>query len=106
MSVSANLLAADGSSAEDRHETVRIDRADPVERYRYVCPNGHHDWDRTNNHIWCRSCRQQSENGDDVDPEHWEIYDKKRDETIPWSAIEVEADRGDWSAQRRRSAPR
>ena len=93
------LLLADGSSPLDAHETVRIDRSTPTERYRYVCPNGHTDWDKTNNHIWCRSCRQQAENGDDVHPEHWEIVDKKTDEEIPWSAVEISADRGAWSAQ-------
>lgn len=94
----ANSLVCDGSSELDAHETVRIDRSNAVERYRYVCPNGHTDWDLTNNHIWCRSCRRQAENGEDVDPEHWEIYDKRDHREIPWSAVEVRADRGTWSA--------
>jgi len=68
--------------------TITIDRTGP-DRYRYVCPNGHTNWDRTNNHIWCPSCRRQSEHGADIEPEHWEIHDKKTDDTIPWSAIQI-----------------
>ncbi|MFC4549354.1 MULTISPECIES: hypothetical protein [Halorussus] len=70
-------------------KTVTISRTGPG-RYRYVCPNGHSDWDRTNNHIWCRGCRRQAENGVDVNAEHWEIHDKKTGRTIPWSAIQIE----------------
>jgi len=70
-------------------KTVTIDRTGP-DRYRYVCPNGHTNWDRTNNHIWCPECRRQAEHGADVEPEHWEIHDKKTGETIPWSAIQLQ----------------
>lgn len=79
----------DGSSIADREPTVVIDPDDESQRWRYRCPNGHTDWDRTNNHVWCRSCRHQAENGDDLDPEHWFIVDSKTDEEIPWSAVEV-----------------
>ncbi|MFW5905611.1 MAG: hypothetical protein ACOCUO_02065, partial [archaeon] len=64
---------ADGSAVADRHPVVVIDRSDFVDRHRYVCPNGHSRWDPTNAHIWCRSCRDQYEAGDDVDPEHYEL---------------------------------
>lgn len=86
--MSQGELAGDGSSVEDSRPTVTISRAG-AERYRYVCPNGHIDWDRTNAHIWCRSCRQQNENGDDVTPEHWEIHDKKHDRNVHWSRVRV-----------------
>lgn len=83
-------IVADGSAPSDQHEPVRIDRTKEPERWRYVCPNGHTNWDRTNNHIWCRACRRQVEAGEeDISPEHWEIYDKQRDRTIPWSAVRV-----------------
>ena len=71
--------------------TTTIDRTGPG-RYRWVCPNGHSSWDRTNNHIWCPTCQRQSEQGADVSPEHWEVYDKKTGETIPWSEIEFEGE--------------
>jgi hypothetical protein len=69
-------------------ETVKIDRNGP-ERYRFVCPNGHPQWDRTNNHIWCPGCQRQSEQGADVEPEHWFVYDKRDDERIHWSRVEI-----------------
>jgi len=79
----------DGSARADAHPTVTIDRTVAAQRWRYVCPNGHTDWDRTNNHIWCRGCRRQCEAGDDVDPEHFELVDKQTGERIPWSAVKV-----------------
>lgn len=84
-------LVADGSAAADAHPRVRVDRQD--EPYRWRCPNGHTDWDKTNSHIWCRSCRMQNENGEDMDPEHYEIVDEKTDREIPWSAVELVHDR-------------
>lgn len=73
--------------------TVRIDRRKAVIRYRYTCPEGHVNWDRTNNHIWCRACRQQHENGQDVDPEHYHIIDQKNGEEIAWANVELVGDR-------------
>ncbi|NLV14378.1 hypothetical protein GOC77_14010 [Haloarcula argentinensis] len=67
-----------------------MDRSRTREKWRYTCPNGHTDWDCTNNHVWCRGCRRQLEAGDeDISPEHWEIYDKQRDRYIPWSAVRL-----------------
>ena len=87
MSTSKDVLRGDGSSALDARERVEVDR----QRWpwRWTCPRGHPNWDRTNNHIWCPGCRREAENGADVDPEHYEIFDKRRDETIPWSAVEI-----------------
>jgi len=80
-------VVGDGSSVADAHPAVEIDRSELAQRWRYVCPNGHTDWDCTNNHIWCRGCRRQVEAGDDVAPEHWAIYDKQRDRSLPWSTV-------------------
>lgn len=77
-------IETDGSAEADA-ERVRIDRT--AEPYRWVCPNGHVDWSRTNNHVWCRSCRRQHEAGADVTPEHYEILDRKTEERLPWSAV-------------------
>lgn len=91
---SASDSAFDPGSGTDpiTHRTRVIIDAD-AERYRYVCPNGHADWDRTNNHLWCRGCRRQADNGADVDPEHYRLFDKKREEVVPWEVVEI-ADRG------------
>lgn len=89
MSVTETTLA-DGSAVADQRATVRIDRSNQRERWRFVCPNGHTNWAPTNNHLWCKGCRRQVEAGhDDVDPEHWELVDKQTDEEIPWSAVEL-----------------
>lgn len=90
--MSTRQLLTDGSAAVDAGKPVRIDRTNPADRYRYVCPNGHVNWDRTNNHIWCRSCRRQCEAGDDVDPEHYELLDKKTGERIDWSRVRLAED--------------
>jgi len=80
------VAVGDGSSVEDAHR-VRIDRSNPVERYRYTCPNGHINWDRTNNHIWCRQCLRAHEAGEDVHPEHYHIVDQTSGEKISWGAV-------------------
>lgn len=80
-------LRADGSARSDARERVLVDRE--REPYRWACPNGHVDWDRTNSHVWCRGCRRRAEAGGRVDPEHYEIVDRKTGETVPWSAVEL-----------------
>lgn len=81
-------LRTDGSSVEDARR-VRIDRSETLDRWRYVCPNGHRGWSPTNRHIWCRDCRRASEQGADVDPEHWHVIDKRTGEEIHWSRVEL-----------------
>ena len=78
-------LAAESSDSP----LVRIDRSRTPQRWRYLCPEGHSNWDRTNNHIWCRSCRRANEAGEDIDPEHYVVLDVKTGEEIPWSRIEI-----------------
>lgn len=87
--MSTTELVTDGSARADAPERVTIDRRTDADRWRYRCPRGHTDWDRTNNHIWCRGCRRQAEAGEDVDPEWYELVDERTGETIPWSAVEV-----------------
>lgn len=72
-----------------QQQGVVIDRSEFADRARYVCPNGHANWDRTNNHIWCQSCARASTFDNDIDPEHYELIDKKTDQEIPWSAVTV-----------------
>jgi ribosomal protein L37AE/L43A len=86
MSVGVREPRTDGSAAADAHEIVRVDRHD--EPYRWRCPNGHTSWDRTNAHIWCHSCRRAGEGGADVEAEHYEIVDAKRERAVPYSAVE------------------
>jgi Zn finger protein HypA/HybF involved in hydrogenase expression len=80
-------VRADGSAVADRHETVEIDRTD--EPYRWRCPNGHTSWDKTNNHIWCPSCKRAADHGADVEAEHWAVVDEKAKEAIPYAAVEI-----------------
>lgn len=76
-------IVADGSAEADGPGRVVVDRSDPATRWRFVCPNGHTDWDPTNSHLWCASCAALH----GVDPEYYELLDKKHDESIPWSAV-------------------
>lgn len=84
-------VASDANPELPESEIVEIDRSDFVQRHRYVCSERrmHSDWDKTNNHIWCRGCRRQCDAGDDVDPEKYEIYDRKREETIAWERVRL-----------------
>ena len=71
-------------------EVVTIDRRQTADRWRFTCPYGHTDWDRTNNHAWCPTCRHLNESGLDIDPEHYAILDKKREVMIPWEQLRLE----------------
>jgi hypothetical protein len=82
-------MRTDGSAVLDARERIEIDRSKPSERWRYRCPNGHVDWSRTNNHVWCKGCSRASRQNPAIDPEHYELIDAKTDEAIPWSAVEV-----------------
>lgn len=77
---------ADLPVADDDH-VVEIDRSKEADRWRYTCPLGHTVWDRTNNHAWCSHCRRAAEAGHDVDPEHYQILDKKNQVLIPWEQV-------------------
>lgn len=73
--------------------SVTIDRSRTAVRYRWVCPNGHVDWDRTNDHTWCRGCKRAADRGEDLDPEHHAVWDKKRDELVPYENITLSGGR-------------
>jgi hypothetical protein len=75
----------DGSSTADAYPLTRINREDPVERYRYRCPNNHTSWDKTNGGIWCAICSRQG-----LDPHYHHVMDAKTGEHIPWSSVELD----------------
>lgn len=55
------------------------------ERWRYLCPNGHTNWQPTNGGIWCQQCSRQH----DIDDPHWHaLVDQKTDELVPWEHID------------------
>lgn len=85
-------LMGDGSALQDSHPPVLVDRE--AEPYRWRCgARAHTDWDRTNNHIWCRGCLRQHEAGvDGVDPEHYAVWDGKHGRLVPWSAVVTPSD--------------
>lgn len=78
------------SATVEADKIIAIDRTKTSDRWRYCCPRGHTDWDRTNNHAWCVACRRLNESGYDVDPEHYHILDKKRGVMIPWEQLRLE----------------
>lgn len=85
----ATHLRGDGSSVHDRRPTVTISTKGH-EKWRYRCPQGHCNWDRTNNHGWCPECAAAAAQGVDVDPEFWFVVDQKTGEEIAWERLEFE----------------
>lgn len=69
---------------------VTIDLDDDLDRWRYTCPNGHRSWEPTNQHFWCSKCSQTW----DVDPEFWELRDRKTDEQIHRDRVGLSPNRG------------
>ena len=55
--------------------SVEIELDDDADRWRFACPNGHRSWEPTNGHFWCAQCAQTL--SDDVDPEFYELHDRK-----------------------------
>jgi hypothetical protein len=82
-------IIADGSATADSPIRREIDLSDPIDRRRYRCPYGHCAWDRTNSHIYCASCARHADQNSALSPEHYELYDAKEDETIPWAAVRI-----------------
>lgn len=85
MSVSASIVA-DGSSPADAHELVFIRASEARDRWRYRCANNHTRWEGRGEYLICHSCAEMH----DVDPIYRELYDAKREETIPWSSVVIE----------------
>lgn len=69
-----------------------IDTDDDLDRWRFVCPNGHRTWEPTNYHFWCSSCAQavQQDPELDVDPEFDQLHDKRTDELLERDEVEIE----------------
>lgn len=57
-------------------EPVNID--DDADRWRWVCPAGHRNWEPTNHHFWCQQCPLAPEK----EPIFHELHDLRRDRTV------------------------
>lgn len=69
--------------------SVEIDADDTVDRWRWVCPNGHRSWEPTNNHFYCKECARQTEHGADADPVFSKLRDARTGETFSREEIEI-----------------
>jgi 5-methylcytosine-specific restriction endonuclease McrA len=57
-----------------RTEVIRLD--EEVDRWQWVCPNGHRSWEPTNDHFWCQKCAQLK----DVDGVFHRLRNKRTDD--------------------------
>lgn len=93
MMSSSHAIVTDGSAPADARPRVRVDKDDLLDRMRFTCPRGHMSWEPTtpsrSGHIWCKTCARHAEHDDRVSAEYWAILDRKADETVPWSAVEL-----------------
>jgi hypothetical protein len=64
-------------------DTVTIDR--DAERYRWLCPAGHANWEPTGEHIWCQTCYRL-----EMDAAHDTLCDAKAGTTIPFERVTLE----------------
>ncbi|MFP8952403.1 hypothetical protein ACLI4Z_16475 [Natrialbaceae archaeon A-arb3/5] len=58
--------------------TIQVD--DEIDRWKWVCPRGHRDWEPTNHHFWCAACARAAD--DDVMPEFDSLHNKQSGETV------------------------
>jgi hypothetical protein len=65
--------------------SVRIRLEDETDRWKWVCPNGHRNWEPTNNHFWCQTCARHPE----ADGEFSELRDKTTGEVHDRDNLEL-----------------
>jgi len=54
----------------------RINLDEKLDRWRWTCPNGHRNWEPTNNHFWCQACARA-----DLEAVFQELHDTRTGET-------------------------
>lgn len=59
-------------------------------KHRWECPAGHKSWERTNSHLWCHGCSQETDHNPDADPEWYELKDTRSGELVPFSELKEE----------------
>jgi hypothetical protein len=67
-----------GVATREDDELTIIELDDELDRWKWVCPRGHRDWEPTNRHFWCASCARSY----DVDPEFSELHNRKTGERL------------------------
>lgn len=65
-------------------ETINLDKH--VDRWRWACPNGHRNWEPTNEHFWCQQCARAH----DLDPVFHELHDTRSGETYERDELRLE----------------
>lgn len=74
-------------SGTDSGTEVHIQRDSKRDRWKWACPAGHTNWDRTNGGIWCTSCSRAH----DIEDPHWkELVNKATGETVSWENVVFE----------------
>lgn len=71
-----------------------IDLDDEADRWRYVCPRGHRDWEPTNFHFWCSACARSMNRTHD--PEFSELTDKKTGRSLARDEVRLKTEAGDY----------
>jgi hypothetical protein len=61
-------------------QKMTIQVTDEIDRWKWVCPRGHRQWEPTNHHFWCATCARA--NDDEAEPEFDELRNKKTGETV------------------------
>jgi hypothetical protein len=78
--------------------TIKLD--DETDRWRWTCPQGHRNWEPTNNHFWCQTCAQSAaDHGEDVDPVFNELRDESDGETYGRDQLKLITPLGPYEAR-------
>lgn len=70
---------------------------DELDRWRYVCPRGHREWEPTNGHYWCAGCARAAAANDDVDPAFAELRDRKTGDLLARNEVTLETEVGPYA---------
>jgi len=64
--------------------TIHIE--DELDRWKWVCPRGHRQWEPTNFHFWCAACARANDASGEFD----ELRNKATGEVLEREQLELE----------------
>lgn len=80
----------DGEAARERRVRINVD--DEADRWRWVCPAGHREWEPTNEHFWCANCARTQ----GLDGSFERLLDLSTDETYYRDEIVLDTEAGEY----------
>lgn len=69
---------------------MAIEITSAMEKWRFTCPEGHHDWRVWDGVFSCETCKSHRDGGRDINSVHEELIDTVTGERVTRSEIEFD----------------